>query len=217
MQVPDKLSNIPVWLILGFGITNVTQGILGYWVTATLYKKEKYYLGNLNWLAGYLGMFFILVYGWDGLGWDRFLYDRDVFGAAWQPGLTLTFFERLSFAWSSVALTLYIDGIYLIPPLVIMISAWYYEGAKNDKNISRDEIPPRIKTLTAYLLIVFGVGLGSAMGASLTVHYCAKIVGHIPSYFVGIPLFAIAAYYLLYRKGMPVHSLFKVLYIKEPG
>ena len=217
MQVPDKLSNIPIWLILGFGITNVTQGILGYWVTVKLYKKEKYYLANLNWLAGYLGMFFILVYGWDGLGWDRFLFDRDVYGAAWQPGLNLTIMERLSFAWSSVAMTLYIDGIYLLPPLALMLTAWYHEGAKNDDHISNDEIPSKITSMIVYLVIVFGVGLGTAMGAGLTVHYCAKIVGHIPSYFVGIPLFAIAAYFLLYRKGMPVHSLFKVLYIKDPA
>lgn len=218
MQVPDKLSDIPPWLILGFGITNVTQGILGYWVSATLYKKGRYYLANLNWLVGYLGMFFILVYGWDGLGWDRFLYDRDMFGAAWQPGMTLTFFERLSFFWSSVAITLYIDGVYLIPPLAIMLTIWYNEGARNDTSITDSEIPSKVTSMIVYLVIVFGVGLGSAMGAGLTVHLVSKIVGHIPSYFIGIPLFAVAAYFLLYRKGMPVHWLFKkFLYIKEPA
>lgn len=216
MQVPDKLSDIPPWLILGFGITNVTQGILGYWVTSTLYKNGKYYLANLNWLAGYLGMFFILVYGWDGLGWDRFLYDRDIFGAAWQPGLDLTFMERLSFLWSSVAITLYIDGIYLIPPLIFMITAWYSEGARSDNSIQEKEIPSKLTVTFIYLFIILGVALGTAMGAGLTVYILSKVVGHIPSYFTGLPLFGALAWLLLYRKGMPVHSLFrKYLYLKE--
>ncbi len=217
MQVPNSLSDLPPWLILGFGITNVTQGILGYWITVKLYKSGKYYLANLNWLAGYLGMFFILVYGWDGMGWDRFLYDRDMFpgSPAWQPGLELTSADRLSFFWSSVAITLYIDGAFLIPPMLIMMPKWYRKGARMDGTISEDQIPSIAQGIFVYLFIVFGVGLGSAMGAALTVYLCKYIVGHVASYFVGLPLFAIIAYFLLYRKGMPVHSLFKVLYVKD--
>ncbi len=217
MQVPNSLSDIPPFLILGFGITNVTQGILGFWVTTNLFKNGSYYLGHLNWLVGYLGMFFILVYGWDGLGWDRFLYDRDMFpgSPAWQPGLELTLMDRISFLWSSVAITLYIDGIYLIPPLTFL----YYHFDKTEMNKMHPEIKKKAKHrfLRGYsiLVIIFGVGLGSAMGAALTVHLFKGLVGHVASYFVGIPIFAIAAYFFLYRKGMPVHWLFKLLYIAD--
>ena len=36
MQVADSFADIPAWLTLGFGITNVTQGIVGFWVGAWL-------------------------------------------------------------------------------------------------------------------------------------------------------------------------------------
>src|SRR5659263_783927 len=41
MQV-GSYETIPGWLVSGFTITNVTQGILGYWVTYNLLMKGKY-------------------------------------------------------------------------------------------------------------------------------------------------------------------------------
>ncbi len=219
MQVPDALSDLPTWLVLGFGITNITQGILGFWVTVQLFKKGQYYLAHLNWLAGYLGMFFILVYGWDGLGWDRFLYDRDMFpgSPAWHAGLGLTVTERISFLWSGVALTLYTAGLILIPPLVFL----YYHFDRTEivkiRAVTDKKIPHFLVKAGAILAIVFIVGLGSAMGAAYTVHLFKGLVGHVPSYFIGVPVFAAWAYALLYRKGMPIHRLFKILYVAEPN
>lgn len=217
MQVPNKLSDIPPWLIIGFGITNVTQGILGFWVTVNLFKKGKYYLGHLNWLIGYLGMFFILVYGWDGLGWDRFLYDRDMWAGspAWHPGLGLTVMDRISFLWSSVAITLYIDGFILIPPLVFLYYHFDRTELKKINAVTKQKVGHVLLRGCAILCIIFGVALGSAMGAAYTVHLFRDLVGHVPSYFIGIPVFSIASYFLLYRKGMPVHRLFKLLYIVD--
>ena len=69
----------------------------------------------------YFGMFFILVYGWDGLGYDRFFYDRDMVAGspAWTPGVGTggTILGTAEAAWhfitSSVALTLYLDEVFI--------------------------------------------------------------------------------------------------------
>src|SRR3954469_17508410 len=65
MQVADSFADLPPWLVLAFGITNITQGILGFWVASRLLAAGRTYAAHLNWLMGYFGMFFILLYGWD--------------------------------------------------------------------------------------------------------------------------------------------------------
>src|SRR4051812_31150524 len=63
MQAAPQLQSLSEWLILAFGITNITQGMLGFWIGQRLLRQGKDYLAHLNWLAGYFGMFFILLYG----------------------------------------------------------------------------------------------------------------------------------------------------------
>ena len=50
MQAAENFNGMNEFLVLGFGITNVTQGILGFWVGYKLLQKNKFYLANLNWM-----------------------------------------------------------------------------------------------------------------------------------------------------------------------
>src|SRR5215831_2221872 len=70
MHVGDK--NMPAWLVTLFAITNITQGILGFWVAYRLIAAKKLYSAYLTIIAAYFAMFFILVHGWDGTGYQRF-------------------------------------------------------------------------------------------------------------------------------------------------
>jgi hypothetical protein len=58
--------------VSGFTITNVTQGILGYWVTYNLLSRGKCYKAALQTVMAYTGFWFILVNGWDKSGYKRF-------------------------------------------------------------------------------------------------------------------------------------------------
>ncbi len=217
MQVFENLYSIPPFLFLAFGITNITQGILGFWVSYKLIQNGRHYLANLNWLLGYFCMFFILIYGWDGHGLDRFLYDRDMFGGvAWTPGAGFAAGAGLKFALSSVAMTLYFDAIFLIPPLAYMISKWTAETTKLDENLS-DSLLPSHPAITAawHIFIVFGIGFTSAALASFCVWIVNPLVGHIASYLIGLPLFFVLAYFLLYRPGMPVYLAFRQIIPEE--
>lgn len=127
MQVAVSHSSLPAWLVIAFAITNVTQGILGYWVAYHFIKKGRPFLAWLQMYIGYFCMFFILVYGWDGTGWQRFLYDSTMHsGIPWSRGT----YDGVSFLSSHVAYTLYGMGIIIGPFLLIPVVKWIKEGAK---------------------------------------------------------------------------------------
>jgi hypothetical protein len=226
MQVADNFLSMSPWLVLSFGITNVTQGVLGFWLGQKLMAKGNYLFANLNWIFGYFGMFFILLYGWDGLGYDRFLYDRDMLpgSPAWHPGASGAALHAFESIWkhlqSSVAITLYIDGVWLLPPYFYLMTKWVRE-VKPDANSAA--------LIFQILFIIFVGGLGSAAISALTVNYIGALLGvgnhiarandlissntamHILSYFIGLPLSFAAMWLLLWRKGMPFYRMLKPL------
>ena len=230
MQAAPQLGAISEWLILLFGITNITQGILGFWIGQRLLARGHGYLAQLNWIAGYFGMFFILLYGWDGLGYDRFLYDRDMLPGSppWAPGAATAagVLPALGgFLRSSVARTLYLDGLYLLPPFFWLISRWRREA---DRTEGRP--PPSTLRLTlAYLGAVFGVGLGGAVVCALSVRGIALLLGvgapiarglglvppstaaHVASYLFGLPLGLALLWILALRPGGPVSRGVRIL------
>ena len=238
MQAAAQLDSMPSWLILAFGITNVTQGILGFWTGLQLVRRGHWYLANLNWLAGYFGMFFILVYGWDGLGFDRFLYDRDMLAGspAWTPGAGATVATLGSavphFLVSSVAATLYIDGVYLLPPLFWFFSRWWREGLRS-QNRAANEIPRFGRLLMVMLAGVFLVALPAAIFCAIVVNYTGAALGvgnhvgralgqipantgmHVLSYAIGLPLAMAALRFTVLRRGGVVSRLLAPLCIGE--
>ncbi len=226
MQAAPSLAAMPPFLVLAFGITNVTQGVLGFVIGQRLFASGRRYAAHLNWLAGYVGMFFILLYGWDGLGYDRFLYDRDMFGGTpWSPGAGLQHGAGLAFLGSSVAKTLYLDGVFLLPPLLTWFGKWIVEGAREDAAIDATERPTSaVKLGGLYLVAVFFVAIPTAGLAALTAHFVRRAsslaglgasASHLAGYVVGLPLAALVAYALLYRRGMPAHRLLSAFYVGE--
>lgn len=232
MQAAASFQSMSEWLILGFGITNVTQGMLGFWVGCQLLRSGKDYLAQLNWLAGYFGMFFILLYGWDGLGYDRFLYDRDMLpgSPAWTPGVALRLAggalpALAAFLKSSVARTLYIDGIYLLPPFFLLATRW----RQAEHLLERRPAPSSLRLILTYLGGIFLVGLGSAAVCALAVRGVALLLGirdqverglgrapamtgaHIASYFIGLPAALLLLRFTALRPGGPVQRFLRPL------
>ena len=54
MQVASTYSDLPAWLVCLFAITNITQGILGYYVTYRLIRKGKLYGAHVNWMVSWI-------------------------------------------------------------------------------------------------------------------------------------------------------------------
>jgi hypothetical protein len=189
MHVGDR--GMPAWLITTFAITNVTQGLLGFWVVERLLAAGRSYLAYLQILVGYVGMFFILVHGWDGKGYQRFFSPTHGDFVAWDGDWT---------AWltSDVALTLLAMGVVLVPTLLWAAASWQREGYRLAPAGARLPGPAAILALS--LASVFVAGLGLSIGASLLIHALGTAAG-IPA--------ALALGALALVPGGPVHALYR--------
>jgi hypothetical protein len=139
-------ARVPGWLVAGFALTNLTQGILGYAVARGLWRRGHRYLAWLQMPLGYLAMFLLLAYGWDGTGYRRFLAPDD---GAWRTGRL----DAAGFLGSDVALTLLGMAAVLVPLLLWMQSSWW--GAR------------RWRTVALLLATIFGLALGTAVAATV--------------------------------------------------
>ncbi len=110
--------DLPGWLVAIFGVTNITQGLLGFVVARSLCARGKAFSAYLHWIGGYFGMFFILVHGWDGTGYQRFFSPTREALNGW------TWNTAASWLTSDVALTLMAMGVVLIPWLVGLTVSW---------------------------------------------------------------------------------------------
>ncbi|UCD84184.1 MAG: hypothetical protein JSU92_13025 [Deltaproteobacteria bacterium] len=194
MQV-GTYENIPAWLVALFCGTNITQGILGFWVTYRLIRARKIYAANLMWMLGYFCMFFILVHGWDGTGYQRFLYSaKDWSGnyVPWTPGS-----YSIRWVYSPVAVTLYVMGVIMMP----FLFRWMFALMKEDYELIRAEEPEvesPIRLRPNIGLLVFGYTLGPVIVASLLIHWLGWIFGS--------GIFVVIAYFALIRRGGLVHA-----------
>jgi hypothetical protein len=216
MQVATTFSDIPAWLVTIFAVTNITQGILGYWTTFWLIKRKNYYGAHANWMVAWIIFWFILVCGWDCTGYQRFLYDMSVNnGALWEPGkmMGISFFYASRVWW-----TLVVMALFFAPMLLYGYINFTREGAKMDKGIPSDKVPGVMKILISYFVTQWGICLGLAILAALSVMGLRELTGSLPAaYGIGIPAFSLVAYFLLFRRKMPMHLIAKQLYVKEPG
>lgn len=216
MQVAHTFTDLPAWLVCGFAVTNVTQGILGYGVTYALIKKKNYYAAHANWMWAWILFWFILVCGWDCTGYQRFLYDMSVNnGVLWEPGrhMGIAFFWKSRVWWTLVGM-----GVFFAPMLIYGSVNFIREGARQDPTLTADQIPGPVKIAACAFGAQWIVCLGLAIVAALMVMGLRNVTGSILlGYLIGVPLFIVTAQLLLFRRGMPMQIIARQLYIKEPG
>ncbi len=191
MQV-FSYDTLPAWLVTGFAVTNITQGILGFWFVRRLLRMAKPYLAYLQVALGYFMMFFILVHGWDGSGYRRFFsYDQAVFlnWDAQQPWQNV-----VDWLTCPVALTLYGMGVIMLPWLLGLMSRWLLEGYRlSGIDTKPNGIFSTVRVALRFLFLVFGFALGSAIAASVLIHWLGWIAGGIS--------FAVLLYAVLLRRN----------------
>lgn len=200
-------ESLSKWIVVLFAITNVTQGVLGFWVASLFIRQGKYYEACLLMMVGYFLMFFILVHGWDGLGYRRFFTDT---GEQWLAGNDeLGLWLALKWLFTAkVAYSLYVLGIALVPLLLYMTSSWIKEGYEIGE-VDRE----RASRLTLWdiskelLILIFGCSLGLAIMASLLIHILGWIIGTI--------VFAILGFVFLVRRGGLCHRAVSRVTLEE--
>jgi hypothetical protein len=214
MQVATCHGDLPSWLVTIFAITNITQGILGFWVCYKCIKAGRYYWAHLQWFLGYFLMFFVLLHGWDGLGWQRFLYDATSHNnQLWTPGT----YMGPSFLYSNVALTLYAMGFFVVPFMIIPMGKWIIEGAQNAPEINPSNIPNNIMDVGKTVLSLVGISLMLSAVTSIVVYIISFFSGNLlMSIIIGFCICLITSYSFLFQPGQFCYECFKKLFIEEP-
>ncbi|HPM75810.1 MAG TPA: hypothetical protein PK961_01875 [bacterium] len=188
MHVWDR--SLWIWLVALFAITNVTQGVLGYYVVYKLIKRGKLYWAYLQLPLGYFLMFFILVHGWDGTGYRRF------FSSSRERFLNWDWTNIPAFFVSDVGVTLYIMGLIMIPVLLYLVGKWLYAGFV----MAGTPAPASRVTIYKYFLqAVFVGGLGHAVAASLLIRWLG--------WGIGLAIFVVASFLVGWRRGGYLHKV----------
>jgi hypothetical protein len=195
MQATDQ--DIVSWLVVLFAVTNVTQAMLGFWVVERLIERGRPYAAYLQVVGAYFGMFFILVHGWDGEGYQRFFSPDKAGYLSWDGDWS---------AWltSDVAITLLVMGAVIVPVLLGIVARWTLQGYELAEPGTRRLGAAGI--VVVHLATVFGAGLGLAVVASLLIHALG---------IAGVAL-AVVVVVLALVPGGPVHRLYTLLGLEGP-
>jgi hypothetical protein len=201
MHVWSSLDEIPTAYVTLFMAGDILLAVLGYWVAAKLILSEREYAAHLQWFAGYFAFFFVLIYGWDGTGWQRFTWDPTVTGSLWEPGKTM----GISFATSNVALTLYAMAIPTVLPMLVGSYRWLREGnlvvGIDDRRASSLALRGTGVYVVGVLVSLILAGLASAAAI-----YTSNLIGSIGS-ILGIAVVLLLAYLVAFREGGVVHNI----------
>ncbi len=199
MYVGDR--SMPAWLIATFMIAMSVLGVLGFSIVDRLLARRRGYLAYLQVVAAYFVMFFILVHGWDGRGYQRLLSVSEQNFAAWK---TATITSWLS---SDIALTLLVMGVALIPILFWMQFRWFAQGSLLVGASSERSSVSAYRFLAIMLITILVVSLGSSVVASLSIHLLGWIFGLV--------VFAVFAWFAVIRPGGLAGWLYKQLALDE--
>lgn len=192
MHVADR--NLSVWLVALFAVTNVTQGLLGYWVVYKLIQQQKRYLAFLQAVAGYFFMFFILVHGWDGTGYKRF------FSATKADFINWELINVLKWLVSDVAIALAIMGVVIVPVLFYIMTKWLMDGYKiGGAANERTKFITRVDIGLTFVKAIMLAPLVLAIAASLLIH--------LLGWLIGLLVFVVVAYVIALRKGGVLYKL----------
>ena len=215
MQVAQTIADIPAWLMTLFGITNVTQGIAGYYVGYRLARKGNFYGSHVNWMVSWVLFWFVLICGWDTHGWQRFLYDRDMFhGVAWSVGQHMGPLFLLSTVFHDLA----VMGLILAPVLWIGIVTRNYVSIRTDRTIARPDKPCIYKIGVYSLGVMFTVCLWLALAASLIVMGIATLSSNVwLGYALGLPISILIGYYFIFPRDGLMFWFARRLFINEPA
>ncbi len=116
MFVASTHTDIPAWLVCLFGITNITQAWLGYYVTWKFLRADNWNAAKWQTIWSHAAMVFILIYGWDGSGIKRFTYAGT--GPEWHRGVS---YPWTAFFSAEIFYTLLGMGVFLIPTYIYLV------------------------------------------------------------------------------------------------
>jgi len=165
-------ETIPAWLVSGFTITNITQGILGYWVTYNYLMEGKYHEAARQTFLAYLAFFFILVNGWDKTGYRRFFSKNRAAFEDWKPS------NVFGYLGSDVVRIFLAYGAAYAPLMLYWVGRWVQEGFDMEEGLVRPiaEKERRAERWSVNARIL-GSTLGLTLGWAIIAHLLIRFLG----------------------------------------
>jgi hypothetical protein len=205
MQV-GSYETIPAWLVGGFTTTNVTQGILGFWVTYDLLMKGKYYQAALQPVWSYMAFFFILVNGWDNQGYRRFFSRNREYYDNWK------WTNIFSWATSDVVRILLAYGGAFLPLMYYWIIDWLIEGYDMEAGVEdapdlMDRVPEVSKLMAQLNTVIFGGTLGTAIASTVLIRNLGWIKG--------LAATAAISYPMISKRGLGTYFCKKIMKVDD--
>ncbi|ORA29889.1 hypothetical protein [Mycobacterium aquaticum] len=170
MHAAPTHDALPVWLVAVFAATNTTQGVLGYLVTRWLITRGHMQWAFMQMVAGYFALFFILSYGWNGTGYQRFFSADATTFAHWTDAPASQ--NIRAWATSPVALTLYALLGMLVVVMLFIMGRWHADGLRLTGRLG-----PRPLVALGLWATTMIVTLAAALTTGLLVH----LLGWIPT------------------------------------
>ena len=116
MFVVQEWSQIPPWVAGLYPMGIAALGVADFAVTAHFIQQQRYGLAWLQFALSLVATFTICTYGWDGTGYQRFLYAGT--GGEWAEGVS---YPISAFFSGEVAATIaWILPAWLVPYLIVM-------------------------------------------------------------------------------------------------
>lgn len=176
MQVVQRFDQVPTWLVLAFVVTNFTQGMLGHVLTQRMLARGNKRLAVFNARVGFFVTFFLLTFGWDGRGFDRFLFvpSSDAVLQVWVPGAGATLQTLPAALWgfmaSPVAMLLLITGAGLVGGMGVHMASGFRQLwlAGQHRAVGGFALHRRVaEGLASYLTGILGVSFFAALVCAL--------------------------------------------------
>lgn len=197
MHVADGHDGVWAGFVLCYAGGIPVAAILGFLVAQGLVLVGAGYWAYLQCVGGYFLLFWTLVHGWDGRGYERFLSPGARDFAGWRQDSVVN--HVLDFLTSGTFLALLIFGAAVIGTMLLteigwLMEGWSLPGADEDRKVHR------FLAIAIAAAGVYGLPFMGALVASGLV----RLLGG----WIGLPLFAVLAGLTLLSRRSPVRRLY---------
>lgn len=188
-----------------FQVASVVVGaLLGFLAARLFVLVGDGYWGYLQAVAGYFLLFFTLIHGWDGTGYERLLSADPAAFADWSAKGVVN--GALAFATSGTFLAVLIFGTAVIGTMLLAEIGWLVEGWRLP-GAAADLKVPRVIAVAIAGAGVYGLPFAGAVGASVLV----RLLG----WWAGLGVFALVAGVVLLPARSPVRTLYGLVGVPD--
>ncbi|MEV3859651.1 hypothetical protein AB0J38_35760 [Streptomyces sp. NPDC050095] len=204
MHVADGHRGVWAGFVLLYAGGIPVAAILGFLAAQALVLVGAGYWAYLQCVGGYFLLFGTLIHGWDGRGYERFLSPGSGDFTRWAHDSVVN--HVLDFLTSGTFLALFLFGAVVIGTMLMTEIGWLMEGWTLP-GADRDRKVPRV--------VAVGIAAAGVYGLPFVGALCASGLVRLLGGWLGLPLFAVLAGFVLLARRSPVRWLYGLVGVPD--